>query len=149
MEENLNSGVTERVDSVDASKILGTTSEGSAKSTGRSSAGVKSSETSADSYSTLALIFGVLSVVGGFSGIVSLAFGIVGLIMADKAKRLGLDDTMRKVGFWTSLAGVIMSGISLLLILFIIAIWGLGFFGTILAIIAGGAIAAKGLIILL
>ena len=135
---------------VDASKILGTTSEGSAKSTGRSSADVKSSETSADSYSTLALIFGVLSVVGGFSGIISLAFGIVGLIMADKAKRLGLDDTMRKVGFWTSLAGVVLSGLALLAILAIIAIWGLGFFGTILAIIAGGAIiAAKGLIILL
>jgi len=143
-EEKINEGATQRVDSVDASRILGSNSSAGAVN----SAAVKT-ETSADSYSTMAMIFGILSIVGGFSGLVSLAFGIVGLTMASKAKALGLDDTMRKVGFWTSLAGVILSGIALMIILFIIGMWGLGFVATILAVIAGGAMAAKDLLFLL
>ena len=150
MEEKkeFNEGVTEKVDSVDASKIL-TNSEAAAKT---SSAAKQGTETTADSYATLSMVFGLLSIVGGFSGLISLGFGIVGLIMASNAKKLGYDDVIRKVGFWTSLIGVIVSGCAFLACVAVILFVGLGtvlsIVGTILAVIAGGALAASNLIIL-
>ena len=129
----------------DATKILntGTPSKSEVKKLGTTS------NTSADSWATLSMVFGILSVVGGFSGLIALAFGIIGLIFANNAKQLGYDDLIRKVGFWTSLVGVILSGISLLGILFVLLWVGFGFLASILSIIFAFAAALKGLVLIL
>ena len=97
----------------------------------------------------MSMIFGILSVVGQFTGIISLGFAIAGLVFASKAKKLGLDDTMRKVGFWTSLAGVVMASFVTLFLIGIILVYGLSIFGTILMILIAALASAKEIFLVL
>ena len=132
-------GRTEKVDSVDASKILD------------SSAAVnksKQTETAAESEATLSLVFGLLSIVGGFSGTISLAFAIAGLILAQQAKKKGYDDNIRKVGLISSIIGIVLSAFALLIIiLFLLGIIGMGVFTTLLSMLGIWLSAASHVII--
>ena len=129
--ENFKVGTTERVDSVDASKILkrseGKRTNATTPSNGESSA-------------TLSMVFGIVSIVGGFGGFLSLGFGIAGLILAKQAKREGNEETYQKVGYYTSIIGIILAATSFLAIIGMLIFFGAGFvlsfFLSILAIIA-------------
>lgn len=62
------------------------------------------------SNATASLVLGIVSVVlwfFGYSAIVSVILGIIGLIQASKAKELGYEDTTRTAGFVLSLIGLI------------------------------------------
>ena len=50
----------------------------------------------------------------GYSSILSIILGIVGLIQASKAKELGYDDAIRTAGFVLSLIGLIGGALALL-----------------------------------
>ena len=59
---------------------------------------------------TASLVLGIIAVVlwfFGYSAIISVILGIVGLIQASKAKELGYEDTIRTAGFILSLIGLI------------------------------------------
>ena len=59
---------------------------------------------------TASLVLGIISVVlwfFGYSAIISVILGIVGLIQASRAKELGYEDTTRTAGFILSLIGLI------------------------------------------
>ena len=136
MENNENSkeGTTQRVDSVDASKILN--SSGGQKKT---SVDPSKGESSA----TLSMIFGIVSIVGGFGGFLSLGFAIAGLILAKQAKGEGYEGTYQKVGFYTSVIGIILAAVSFLVIVGMLVFFGasfvLSFFLSIVAIFAEAA----------
>lgn len=62
------------------------------------------------SNATASLVLGIIAVVlwfFGYSAIISVILGIVGLIQASKAKELGYEDTTRTAGFILSLIGLI------------------------------------------
>ncbi|SCW37678.1 hypothetical protein SAMN02910456_00836 [Ruminococcaceae bacterium YRB3002] len=125
-------------DSMEATKILGTDPAAPAVIKQVKNAGnTTPSGTTPDSYATLSMVFGILSIVGGFSGIMSLVFGILGLIFSNNAKKLGYDDTIRKVGFWTSLAGVIISGMSFAAIMAVLLIFGFGMIASFISVFLG------------
>lgn len=57
---------------------------------------------------TASLVLGIIAVIFwffGYSSILSIILGIVGLIQASKAKELGYDDAIRTAGFVLSLIG--------------------------------------------
>ena len=59
---------------------------------------------------TASLVLGIIAVVFwffGYSSILSVILGIVGLIQASKAKELGYQDAIRTAGFVLSLIGLI------------------------------------------
>ncbi len=59
---------------------------------------------------TVSLVLGIVAVICwffGFSAIVSVVCGIIGLIMASKAKQAGYNDNIRTAGFVLSLIGLI------------------------------------------
>ena len=59
---------------------------------------------------TASLVLGIIAVIFwffGYSSILSIILGIVGLIQASKAKELGYDDAIRTAGFVLSLIGLI------------------------------------------
>lgn len=121
-------GRTEKVDSVDASKILGT-SETTAKKV--------QTQTEAESKATLSLVFGILSIAGGFGGVLALAFAIAGIVLASQAKKQGYDDAICKAGFYTSLIGIILGAMAMVIILlFVFGFIGMGVLTTILSMIA-------------
>ena len=56
------------------------------------------------------LVLGIIAVVlwfFGYSSILSIILGIIGLVMASKAKEEGYDDSLRMAGFVLSLIGLI------------------------------------------
>ena len=62
------------------------------------------------SNATASLVLGIIAVVlwfFGYSAIISVILGIVGLIQASRAKELGYEDTTRTAGFILSLIGLI------------------------------------------
>ena len=62
------------------------------------------------SNATASLVLGIIAVVFwffGYSSILSVILGIVGLIQASKAKELGYQDAIRTAGFVLSLIGLI------------------------------------------
>ena len=62
------------------------------------------------SNATASLVLGIIAVVVwffGYSSILSVILGIVGLIQASKAKELGYQDAIRTAGFVLSLIGLI------------------------------------------
>ena len=62
------------------------------------------------SNATASLVLGIIAVVFwffGYSSILSVILGIVGLIQASKAKELGSQDAIRTAGFVLSLIGLI------------------------------------------
>ena len=62
------------------------------------------------SNATASLVLGIIAVVFwffGYSSILSVILGIVGLIQASKAKDLGYQDAIRTAGFVLSLIGLI------------------------------------------
>ena len=126
--ENFKVGTTERVDSVDASKILkrseGKRTNATTPSNGESSA-------------TLSMVFGIVSIVGGFGGFLSLGFGIAGLILAKQAKREGNEETYQKVGYYTSIIGIILAATSFLAIIGMLIFFGAGFVMTFVVGILG------------
>ena len=126
--ENFKVGTTERVDSVDASKILkrseGKRTNATTPSNGESSA-------------TLSMVFGIVSIVGGFGGFLSLGFGIAGLILAKQAKREGNEETYQKVGYYTSIIGIILAATSFLVVLGMLIFFGAGFVMTFVVGILG------------
>lgn len=68
------------------------------------------------------LVLGILSIVGLFTGvgsILSLVFGIVGLCLASRARKLGFETGVRTAGFVTSLIGLIISALIVLIVLLI------------------------------
>lgn len=68
------------------------------------------------------LVLGILSIVGIFTGvgsILSLVFGIIGICLAGKARKIGFDAGVRTAGFVTSLIGLIISAIIVLFVLLI------------------------------
>lgn len=116
--ENFTEGTTERVDSVDASKILNNAEERKQTS---------SDPSKAEGNATLAMIFGIVSIVGGFGGFISLGFAIAGLVLAKQAKRDGYDGTYQKVGYITSIVGIVLSAVSFLAVVGMLIIFGAGF----------------------
>ncbi|MFQ8984690.1 MAG: hypothetical protein ACLR6W_10880 [Evtepia sp.] len=66
---------------------------------------------------TASLVLGIIAVIFwffGYSSILSIILGIVGLIQASKAKELGYDDAIRTAGFVLSLIGLIGGALALL-----------------------------------
>ena len=66
---------------------------------------------------TASLVLGIIAVIFwffGYSSILSIILGIVGLIQASKAKELGYDDAIRTAGFVLSLIGLIGGAIAAL-----------------------------------
>lgn len=62
------------------------------------------------SNATASLVLGIIAVVFcffGYSAILSVILGIIGLVQASKAKELGYEDTVRTAGFILSLIGLI------------------------------------------
>lgn len=56
------------------------------------------------------LVLGIISVVlwfFGYSSIISVILGVIGLIMASKSKEMGFDDNLRTAGFVLSIIGLI------------------------------------------
>ena len=126
--ENFTEGTTERVDSVDASKILNNAEERKQTS---------SDPSKAEGNATLAMIFGIVSIVGGFGGFISLGFAIAGLVLAKQAKRDGYDGTYQKVGYITSIVGIVLSAVSFLAVVGMLIIFGAGFVMTFVVGILG------------
>jgi len=81
---------------------------------------------------TLILVFGILSIVTCCCyGVIGLVFGIIALILANKALRLHAENPERYEGAQTvktakilAIVGIILSGIYLLM-----SIWAISFFG--------------------
>ena len=66
---------------------------------------------------TASLVLGIIAVIFwffGYSSILSIILGIVGLIQASKAKELGYDDAIRTAGFVLSLIGLLGGALALL-----------------------------------
>ena len=64
---------------------------------------------------TASLVLGIVAVVlwfFGYTSIVSVVLGIVGLICAGNAKKAGFDDGLRTAGFVLSLIGLIGGGVA-------------------------------------
>lgn len=62
------------------------------------------------SNATASLVLGIISVVFcffGYSAILSVILGIIGLVQASKSKELGYEDAVRTAGFILSLIGLI------------------------------------------
>ena len=124
--ENVN---VEHVDSVDASKILDSKQETPAAAPAAASAEPKKSNND----STMSMIFGIISIAGGFTGLISLGFAIAGLVYASKAKKAGCTDNMYMVGLATSILGIVVAASALLVIGFIVLSFGFSFVATIIA----------------
>ena len=68
----------------------------------------------AKSKATTSMVLGIISVSISwmfFLGAVSVALGIIGLIMASKAKKLGFEGSTRTAGFILSIIGISIEGI--------------------------------------
>ncbi len=64
---------------------------------------------------TASLVLGIIAVVlwfFGYTSIVSVILGIVGLVCAGNAKKAGFDDGLRTAGFVLSLIGLIGGGVA-------------------------------------
>lgn len=62
------------------------------------------------SAATASLVLGIISVVFwffGYSAILSVILGVIGLVLASNAKSVGYEDSIRTAGFILSLIGVI------------------------------------------
>ncbi len=62
------------------------------------------------SNATASLVLGIIAVIFwffGYSSILSVILGIIGLAQAGKAKELGFEDTIRTAGYILSLVGLI------------------------------------------
>ena len=76
---------------------------------------------------TASLVLGIISVVFwffGYSAILSVILGVIGLAQAAKARELGYEDTIRTAGFVLSLIGLIGGALA-----FVACIACLGFAG--------------------
>lgn len=79
------------------------------------------------------LVLGVLSVACwffGYSSILSVIFGIIGLILASDAKKEGFDDSIRTAGFVLSLIGLL--GGALAFVACVACVGTLGAIGTLM-----------------
>lgn len=78
-----------------------------------------------------ALILGIVAAASCFFGmgaVVGLVCGIIGIVMANKAKAAGNTEGIRKAGFICSVVGTVIAGLA-----FIIAIATVGFLGILMS----------------
>ena len=65
---------------------------------------------------TASFVLGLVGLLLGFSVIVPLILGIIGVIQANKAKERGCNNSLRTAGFVLSLISVILGGIAIVVI---------------------------------
>lgn len=78
--------------------------------------------------SIAALVLGILSIVSVFTGIgaiLGVIFGIVGIILGNKALKIG-DDSKAKAGKICSIVGLCISGLVILYSIFVLGLIGAG-----------------------
>jgi hypothetical protein len=81
--------------------------------------------------STASMVLGIISVVCwffGYSAILSIILGIIGLVLAINTKKAGYDNGMRKAGFVLSIIGIVGGA---LVFIACFAILGIGTYGII------------------
>ena len=69
-----------------------------------------------ESNATASFVLGLVGLLLGFSVIVPLILGIIGVIQANKAKERGCNNSLRTAGFVLSLISVILGGIAIVVI---------------------------------
>ena len=69
-----------------------------------------------ESNATASLVLGIIGAVLGFTGLIPLVLGIIGLVQANKAKKLGCNNSSSTAGFVLSLISVILGGIVIVVI---------------------------------
>lgn len=83
-----------------------------------------------ESNATTSFILGLVGLLLGFSVIVPLVLGIIGVVQANKAKERGCNNSLRTAGFVLSIISIIVGGVSIIpLLLFptlIISLLALG-----------------------
>ena len=82
---------------------------------------------------TASLVLGIIAVVCwffGYSSILSVILGIIGLIMAGNAKKAGFDSGVRTAGFVLSLIGLI--GGALFFVACVACVSALGIYGSLM-----------------
>lgn len=69
-----------------------------------------------ESNATASLVLGIIGAVLGFTGLIPFVLGIIGLVQANKAKKLGCNNSSSTAGFVLSLISVILGGIAIVVI---------------------------------
>ena len=69
-----------------------------------------------ESNATASLVLGIIGAVLGFTGLIPFVLGIIGLVQANKAKKLGCNNSSSTAGFVLSLISVILGGIVIVVI---------------------------------
>lgn len=71
-----------------------------------------------ESNATASLVLGIIGAVLGFTGLIPFVLGIIGLVQANKAKKLGCNNSSSTAGFVLSLISVILGGIVIIVVIF-------------------------------
>ena len=69
-----------------------------------------------ESNATASFVLGIIGAVLGFTGLIPFVLGIIGLVQANKAKKLGCNNSSSTAGFVLSLISVILGGIVIAII---------------------------------
>ena len=69
-----------------------------------------------ESNATASLVLGIIGAVLGFTGLIPFVLGIIGIVQANKAKKLGCNNSSSTAGFVLSLISVILGGIVIVVI---------------------------------
>ena len=69
-----------------------------------------------ESNATASFVLGIIGAVLGFTGLIPFVLGIIGLVQANKAKKLGCNNSSSTAGFVLSLISVILGGIAIVVI---------------------------------
>ena len=70
-----------------------------------------------ESNATASFVLGLVGLLLGFSVIVPLVLGIIGVVQANKAKERGCNNSLRTAGFVLSIISIIVGGVSIIPIL--------------------------------
>ena len=76
--------------------------------------------------SLICSIVGLIFCFFGYSAIVSIILGIVGIVLSSKAKKVGNDEGIRKIGFILSIIAVIAGIIAIIVAAFVVGAFVVG-----------------------